>query len=584
MKANKSSMRKKNNINNVGKDNNIISEKMSRDIRNKLEATRIIENNQTELNIIEIRDEKQERIKEINRLLREKIVDLDKTAVEWKEKNKNQESKVNELIKEFKEELKNHNENFNKNLDDKNRYYKEKVALIQKEKELEEKIIKEGKEGGEYLKTIKDIENTRYIIEKERKKVQEKELEIDALKKEKEKIIKEYNEMSDLAEELIRGVKKENIKKNRKLGYLFAKITDKEKERDKLNKKILSKEEEVKNINKKIDDKDKVQINKEREIDNKYYRIYNKFHNEIETIRNKEARLTHRKYEISKEQQRLLNERLALKKRSIKLSNKSIKLKKDEEKNFRKNDKDNKSKIRKNRETRRLEKEKKKLIKQKMEPLQNMVYNFCFNRGISLEYKESIYKISEIKDGDFFRKAIGKTINGLSIRNKNYILDEKKGIDKVIIHEYIHYLSQNDSNGVRKRGISINGKNNFINEALTEYFTKQAMADKYIKDNSCLYNEALKVVELIIPVLGEERVSVAYFQNKPELLKDKFNAVMEDEDAWDNFSEKIDNICHYGKKGDAEKEKENINKATEDASKFVLKAKGKKKRDRTLVL
>lgn len=106
------------------------------------------------------------------------------------------------------------------------------------------------------------------------------------------------------------------------------------------------------------------------------------------------------------------------------------------------------------------------------------------------------------------------------------------------VHENLHQLSANGN----KRGIIT--KNGFVrenvqlNEAITELLTKRTLGDAYGADYS-LYSGNRDAMALIENVMGEDVVSEAYFQNKPELMKSRFESVM-GEGSWQQLSEAFD--------------------------------------------
>jgi len=96
------------------------------------------------------------------------------------------------------------------------------------------------------------------------------------------------------------------------------------------------------------------------------------------------------------------------------------------------------------------------------------------------------------------------------------------------LHEYIHYRAENNEyfeNGDLKQvrgGISINGGDFFINEALTELLTKNMMGNDYPKNPNCAYIDDMKNMEMIAPIFGKKYLDNAYFKSNPNLLKNIF--------------------------------------------------------------
>ena len=100
------------------------------------------------------------------------------------------------------------------------------------------------------------------------------------------------------------------------------------------------------------------------------------------------------------------------------------------------------------------------------------------------------------------------------------------------IHENFHQLSANDVKDVRgnvetyRRGLSINGKDRGLNEALTQKYTIDTMRDTnptYTNPN-CAYDEASKYIDDLYSFGGnKDMFDQAYFQNNPSVLKRHFN-------------------------------------------------------------
>lgn len=111
------------------------------------------------------------------------------------------------------------------------------------------------------------------------------------------------------------------------------------------------------------------------------------------------------------------------------------------------------------------------------------------------------------------------------------------------IHENIHVLSSNNNSGHDKNGISIDGADIGMNEAITEMYTKRAMGDEYHQEGYSDYDENAAHMEELECVFGEEIIKVSYFHNQPELLSEKYDAVM-GEGAWKELSNQFDESLH----------------------------------------
>ena len=105
-----------------------------------------------------------------------------------------------------------------------------------------------------------------------------------------------------------------------------------------------------------------------------------------------------------------------------------------------------------------------------------------------------------------------------------------KQAKETTIHEYYHQLSANDvktpSGSIEKRrGISVDGRDDGMNEALTQKYTLDTMKESDPDYRSkCPYNNATEYIDKLYPLEGNgDMFDVAYFQNKPSLLEYHFN-------------------------------------------------------------
>ena len=96
------------------------------------------------------------------------------------------------------------------------------------------------------------------------------------------------------------------------------------------------------------------------------------------------------------------------------------------------------------------------------------------------------------------------------------------------IHEYYHQLSENDTtdssgNIVKRRGISINGRDNIMNEVLTQKYTLDTMTGSDYC-SKCPYNAGVEYINRLYAIDGNsELFDIAYFQNDPMILKKHFD-------------------------------------------------------------
>jgi len=106
------------------------------------------------------------------------------------------------------------------------------------------------------------------------------------------------------------------------------------------------------------------------------------------------------------------------------------------------------------------------------------------------------------------------------------------------VHENLHQLSANGSrHGIIERSYG-NRHNVQMNEAITEMLTRRTLGSDYGEDYS-LYSENRDAMELIESCMGSETIYEAYFQNRPELMRNQFESVM-GTGSWTQLSDAFD--------------------------------------------
>ena len=131
-----------------------------------------------------------------------------------------------------------------------------------------------------------------------------------------------------------------------------------------------------------------------------------------------------------------------------------------------------------------------------------------------------------------YGKGWDKSIMGFNDGNRSFV-DSSYGYDQAketAIHENFHQLSANDTNNgwytTYKRGLSIDGADRGLNEAMTQKYTLDTMrdTDPSYENPNCAYDDATKLVQDIYS-FGDNKdmFDQAYFGNKPELLKQHFD-------------------------------------------------------------
>ena len=134
-------------------------------------------------------------------------------------------------------------------------------------------------------------------------------------------------------------------------------------------------------------------------------------------------------------------------------------------------------------------------------------------------------------------------INGYANNSRAYVKNSGPHPEKTAIHEYNHILSANDitsgGNTTYRRGVSINGNDTQVNEALTEFFTKKMMGSEYPKNPSVAYMENEARIERMADGFGYANLKYAYYQNRPDVLENRFDSVM-GAGSWRQFSQAMD--------------------------------------------
>lgn len=117
------------------------------------------------------------------------------------------------------------------------------------------------------------------------------------------------------------------------------------------------------------------------------------------------------------------------------------------------------------------------------------------------------------------------------------------------VHENLHMMSANDSEGITRRGIMISEKHRAMNEAITEYFTflsvggNTPLGGLYPGEYSS-YTTLMKEIPKIEAAVGSDMLKAAYFFNNPRLLETKIDSIC-GVGAWESLCEDF-YIFQYG--------------------------------------
>ena len=248
-----------------------------------------------------------------------------------------------------------------------------------------------------------------------------------------------------------------------------------------------------------------------------------------------------------------------------------------------------------------------KEVNKDVESAQKMIDDYCNNdlKGVLSDDKKAVRlgDTVEFQDDEVFAKGLGSKdraagVNGYNNGKKSYVKNSGPHPKKTAIHEHNHQLSCNDVRDSLgnvteyKRGVSINGKDRQVNEALTELFTKKMMGADYPANPNVGYRDNMLRMEKMESGFGTDVLKEAYYQNKPDLLKSKYESVM-GECSWKPFSKSFDDSLsrysdqeifdkreHYRKYGTnlqtaTDVKRQNaITYANKCATLFALKSKG----------
>lgn len=108
------------------------------------------------------------------------------------------------------------------------------------------------------------------------------------------------------------------------------------------------------------------------------------------------------------------------------------------------------------------------------------------------------------------------------------------------VHENLHMMSANDSDGMTRRGIIVGNdeKSKAMNEAFTEYFTylscggETSIGGLYPGAYSG-YQKLMQKMPTIEKAIGRDCMMDVYFNNKPEKIRAKIDSIL-GSGAWDD--------------------------------------------------
>ncbi len=127
------------------------------------------------------------------------------------------------------------------------------------------------------------------------------------------------------------------------------------------------------------------------------------------------------------------------------------------------------------------------------------------------------------------------------------------------VHENLHMMSSNDSEGIIRRGIMVGGdeKSRAMNEAFTEYFTYLScggdtpLGGLYPGSYSG-YQILMKEMPTIEKAIGRDCMMDAYFNNDPQKIRTKIDSIL-GPGAWDDMCLDSHNLLYGNEYGSTER-------------------------------
>lgn len=108
------------------------------------------------------------------------------------------------------------------------------------------------------------------------------------------------------------------------------------------------------------------------------------------------------------------------------------------------------------------------------------------------------------------------------------------------VHENLHMMSANDSNGVIRRGIMVNDETSrAMNEAFTEYFTYLSCGGEthlggLYPGRYSNYHILMQEMPILEKSIGRDCMMDAYFNNNPQIIRNKIDSIL-GSGAWDDM-------------------------------------------------
>ena len=118
------------------------------------------------------------------------------------------------------------------------------------------------------------------------------------------------------------------------------------------------------------------------------------------------------------------------------------------------------------------------------------------------------------------------SLNGFVDKDGNVWVHKDRGNQATMIHEGIHKYSDSKMKTTSQP----------LNEGMTEYYTRKIAKEEDIAKARANYNGNYKSTKALADLVGEDKISKAYFEGDVEQLKDAVDA-KKGEGTWDKYVE-----------------------------------------------
>lgn len=195
-------------------------------------------------------------------------------------------------------------------------------------------------------------------------------------------------------------------------------------------------------------------------------------------------------------------------------------------------------------------------------------------KNVDEKFSESIL-LTDLKHDKYCREkgAIGY-YNG----EKTVILnDSNYSPESIAVHECMHFLSDNGVTEDRKmpgcycehwgiaenvmdsKGGRLAVRNERINEGLTELYAQRERESLGLAtDEGKFYQNEVIIARYLEQCMGKDFVAEAYFSGRADLIENRFNQVLENDRAWEQFSYAVNRLSRSQNPGEADYHREQV--------------------------